>query len=241
MPCTHTRPGPAAPRRLALLLCALLACAWTDVEVGFLTVPPLRTTEQGPVELRLSVAHDAGTTQWFDVTFLVDGQPVMTESVLVPAGARELVTHWREPSGVAGNSVLGYEVRQGAQLLDEGELPFTVMPSGHPGPRFFQAGWIDPGALVPGLYPAAGVPGAADLRAKIAAMHAVGMDMIVVSYVEGLMFGWGPFYPSAIPELGPAVLGFDVIGTILDEADERGMTFRRSTTPWTSARASPTS
>jgi hypothetical protein len=223
MPCASRMPGPAALRRLALLLCAALACAWTDVETAFVTVPPVRTTSLGPVELRVSIGHDAGTTQLLDVTFLRDGQPLATESVSVPAGARTLVTHWLEPSGVAGDHELGYEIRQGAQLQDAGALPFTVIPSAHLGPRFFQAGWIDPGALLPGLYPSTGVPNAADLRSKIAAMHEVGMDMIIVTYVEGAMFGWGPFYPSAIPELGVPALAFDAIETILDEADSRGM------------------
>jgi len=223
MTCPEEKRGLTSPRRVALLACAMLACAWTDVEVAFVTVPPARTTEHGPVELRLSLRHDTATAQDYDVTFLFDGQPLATEALSVPAGALGLVTHWREPSGTAGDHILGYEIRQGPQLVGTGSLPFTVLSSARAGPRFFQAGWIDPGALLPGLYPAAGVPSAADLRAKVAAMHEVGMDMIVVTYVEGAMFGWGPFYPSAIPELGPPVLGFDVVETILDEADARGM------------------
>jgi hypothetical protein len=210
-------------RHPAALMCALFALGWADVEVSFLSLPPVRTTEHGPVELRLAISHDEPGAQVYEVTFLWDGDEQQTASLTVPPVGAALASHWREPAGAPGEHAGSFVVRQGSVRVATGALPFEVLPSDQPGPRFFQAGWIDPGALVPGLYPALGAPTALDLRAKIALMDAVGMDMVVVSYVEGAMFGWGPFYPSALPELGTPALPFDVVGTILDEADARGM------------------
>jgi hypothetical protein len=217
------RPAAQMCASMCASMCALLTLGWANVEVAFLSLPPVRTTEHGPVELRLAVSHDEPVEQAYQVTFLLDGEELGAESIVVAPGAATLATHWHEPAGPPGDHTLGYVLRQGPLRIAAGDLPFTILPSDQPGPRFFQAGWIDPGALVPGLYPALGVPGATDLRAKLAAMDAVGMDMVVVTYVEGALFGWGPFYPSAIPELGAPALPFDVVGTILDEADARGM------------------
>jgi hypothetical protein len=62
----------------------------------------------------------------------------------------------------------------------------------------------------------------ADVRAKIDAMNAIGIDTIVITYVESIGNKWGAFYPSSVKELNqfPNPLGFDLVETIMSQADK---------------------
>ncbi len=93
-----------------------------------------------------------------------------------------------------------------------------------PQPRIASA-FLDPGAFVQGLYPAKRPVTDVDVRAKINAMHELGIETIIITYVEYISNKWGAVYPSSLPELSKYAnpLGFDLVETVLDEADKNGM------------------
>ena len=89
-------------------------------------------------------------------------------------------------------------------------------------PPLIAAAFLDPGALVSGVYPAKRPVTEADARAKVNAMKAVGIETVIITYVEYINARWGAFYPSSIPELNryPNPLGFDLVEVIMDQADK---------------------
>ena len=60
------------------------------------------------------------------------------------------------------------------------------------------------------------------MQAEIDAMHELGIDTIIITYVEYVGNRWGAFYPSSIPELTefPNFLGFDFVETVMGRADQ---------------------
>lgn len=67
------------------------------------------------------------------------------------------------------------------------------------------------------------VADADDLRDRVDEMDNLGIDTIVITYPEyewGV--GWGEFYPSDLTHLGDNLLSYDVVGTILDQAETNG-------------------
>jgi uncharacterized protein DUF4434 len=86
------------------------------------------------------------------------------------------------------------------------------------------AAFVDPGAFIPGLYPAKRSVTETDVRAKVNALNAVGIKTIVITYVHYISNKWGPFYPSEIPELKKFAnpLKFDLVKTIMEQADKNG-------------------
>ncbi len=84
--------------------------------------------------------------------------------------------------------------------------------------------FLDPGALIYGIYPSKRKITATDMRAKIDALHELGIKTVVITYVEYIGNQWGAFYPSELKKLNqfPNLLGFDLIETVLSQATKNG-------------------
>lgn len=93
------------------------------------------------------------------------------------------------------------------------------LPAEQPEPPI-TASFLDPGAFIHGIYPAKRRAGEADVRAKIDAMHELGIETIVITYPEYIINKWGAFYASSLPELNqhPNPLGFDLVEAVLSQA-----------------------
>lgn len=87
-----------------------------------------------------------------------------------------------------------------------------------------RSAFLDPGACIPGLYPAKRRVTEADVRAKVDAMAGLGIETLVITYVEYVSNTWGAFYPSSLPELTayPNLLGFDLVGAVMEQAGRNG-------------------
>ena len=84
--------------------------------------------------------------------------------------------------------------------------------------------FLDPGALIHGIYPSKRKITATDVRAKIDALHELGIKTVIITYVEYTGNKWGAFYPSELKKLTqfPNLLGFDIVETVLSQAGKNG-------------------
>lgn len=202
-----------------------------SVTTGFTVIPPADLiSEQAEVELRLAIHNSTNVDSHFQVSFYVDTvEPhnlIATSSVSLSPGEQTLVSTWWDDL-VPGAHQLLYTVQasqDNAQMIAQGSWPIRVVASETRALPLLQAGWLDPGALIRGVYPQTGPINEQYVRDKIDAMHRIGMNTIVITYPEYILNGWGPFYPSQIAELTQygRPLPFDVVGTILDQADKNG-------------------
>ncbi|REJ72447.1 MAG: DUF4434 domain-containing protein [Planctomycetota bacterium] len=89
-------------------------------------------------------------------------------------------------------------------------------------PPAAQATFLDPGALIHGIYPGKRPVTEDDVRAELDALHELGIDTIVITYVEYIHNTWGAFYESSIDELTahPNLLKFDLVDVVLSQADK---------------------
>lgn len=189
-------------------------------------VPPGPVTEKIEVEVRLAVRNDTDKERAFEVSIYRDspdcGHLIDRAAVRIPARGTRLVQAWWPTAGHVGENVLAYQIRDEAESIAQGSWPLEILPSPTPALPLLQAAWVDPGALVVGTYPSARPATPEDVRAAVNAMKAVGMQIIIITYVEYVLNGWGAFYPTKLAGLGKPRVTFDVVGLILDQAAKNG-------------------
>ena len=85
-----------------------------------------------------------------------------------------------------------------------------------------KATFLDPGALIHGIYPGRRPVTEQDVRNELDALHELGIDSIVVTYVEYIHNTWGAFYDSSIDELTahPNQLPFDLVEVVMSQAEK---------------------
>ena len=183
-------------------------------------VPPGPVAAGAAVEVRVAVPDGAAA----GATRVVAIEPDGTEHDLAAERGDDpqLLRTWWHPAGVGTARVrVGFD----DGTTEEHEL--EVLDVAGPALPWFQGAWLDPFG-VSGGYGFTRTPGAEDARAMITAMAAVGIRMVVVTYVEYL----GTFaYPSDIEffdhDVGRVASGsvfdFDLVEAVLDQADREGM------------------
>jgi hypothetical protein len=199
-----------------------------DLACSFTVVPPGPVTDKIEVEARIGLRNTGATEQPVRVSVLCDGRALTTSTVALPQGATKLVQAWWPTAGQAGRHRLSYHAEQGATRLAEGQWPLRVVPSDTPALPIFQAGWLDLLGLLNSVYPRNRDAAEQDLRRVVDSMHRLGMDTVIVTYVE---FQGHFFYPSRLrfhdrdhqKEAGGSWLTFDAIEAILSQADRHGM------------------
>lgn len=194
---------------------------------SFTVVPPGPVSERVRVELRLAVPNTSAASQTAEVAWYWDATRedclISRQTVALAPRERGLVRAWAACSGRAGAHVLLARVRQGGRTVER-SWRLTVLPADAP-PRF-GAVWFDPGGLT--AYAHDGEMKADDVRRIVRAMHGLGIETFVVTYVE--YFGRF-YYPSRLTfydrdvkaETGGMWYGFDVVEAVLSAADECGM------------------
>jgi hypothetical protein len=197
----------------------------------FTVVPPGPVSDRGDVELRLAVPNPTKQAAQFRVRFYhdrADADHVIGEPVVnAPAGGFGLARAWWKAAGQVGKHELLYRVELPGSVM-EGRWPLTVTASKTRALSKLQAGWIEPLALAAGVYGRDRDMGEDDLRALVDAVHRLGMDTLIIAYVE--MDG-SFFYPSEVrfidrdrnKETRGQRFDFDVVGAILAQAEKNGM------------------
>ncbi|MBM3472924.1 MAG: DUF4434 domain-containing protein [Armatimonadetes bacterium] len=216
----------------AILGCSLLGlvypCAAGDLSCSLTVVPPGPVTDKIEVEARVGLRNAGAAEQAVRVSVRCDGKPLTASTVTVPPGGSRLVQAWWPTAGQPGRHRLSYRVEQGATLIAEGQWPIRVVACDTPALPRFQAGWLDLLGLLNSVYPRGRDMTDQDLRRVVDAMHRLGMDTIIVTYVE---FQGHFFYPSRVrfydrdhqKEAGGSWVPYDAIEAILSRADRHGM------------------
>lgn len=193
--------------------------------VGFCVCSPGPVSDKCAVELRLAIRNTSAAGRVYSVRFFLDravpDQAIQAESVDVAPAASRLVSYWWETAGHVGNRKLLYRVESNGDLVAQGDWSLEVFPSNTRSLPWAQGVWLDPGNMSQtGDTARRATP--AKVRRMVDSMRDIGATMIVISYVEGVAFRLGPFYPSKVPELGKSPLSFDAIGVVMDEAARNG-------------------
>lgn len=184
----------------------------------FTVIPPGPVTNQTRVELRLAVWNDSTVAGTFEIDFEFDENHLIHhERLNIPAGEYRLIRAWWEPQTLSG----AYRLLARMKLSDKTTThcwPLTIHNTETPALPLLLAGWCDPGALVEGWgYSRERPVTEQDIRDEIDAMQRIGMNTVIITYVEyGLSF-----YPSQV--LSYPYFGLDVVEIMLSQADQNGM------------------
>jgi hypothetical protein len=221
-------------RRLAVaavglfVLAGTLAGAADELAAGLTVVPPGPVSDRIEVEVRVGLRNAGTTERTWQVSIGCDARELLTEAVTLPAGGSRLVQAWWNTAGQAGEHRLSFRVEGAGTVAAEGQWPLRVVTAATPALPLFQAGWLDLLGLLKSVYPRNRDATAEDVRAIVDTMHGLGMDTAIVTYVE---FQGHFFYPSTLRfhdrDLGKEASGqwlpYDVVETILSQADRHGM------------------
>jgi len=224
-----------------LVLCSVLAGgavfgqgSWPEAGQGdsrtaLTVVPPGPIGDMGRVEARVAVRNTESIGRVFRVRLYMDHVGpewlLAEDTVSIPAGGIRLVRAWWEARGRPGaHSVLGV-VERGGRAVARLQWPFSVLPSHTRALPFLQGVWLDPLGLSTGVYARSREVTQTDVCGMVDAMHRLGMAVIIITYVE--YDGW-VFYPTRLELSGGVqprrqMLPFDVVGTVLAQAERRGM------------------
>jgi hypothetical protein len=220
--------------RMVVPCAAALAsgAAWAAEGLRLTVVPPAAVTERGRVEARVAVPDPGGTAGEQRVDFYWDradaGNLISSEVVTAGPNGLGFARAWCPAAGRAGGRTLVCRVTAADGGVREASWPVTVTAGATRAPPRIQGVWLDPLALSGSVYPRERPATEADLRAAIDAYHRLGVRLLVVTYVE---YQGAFFYPSALRfhdrdlgrEAGGQAFDFDVVGTVLDQAERHGM------------------
>ncbi|MCU0959529.1 MAG: DUF4434 domain-containing protein [Pirellulaceae bacterium] len=207
-------------------------------------VPAGVVSDRTRVEIRVRLEHNDAAPASHEVEFYLD-TPVPArllgrQAVTVPAGSRELSRCWWDTHGRAGrHTIIGRVESQGRTR--QASWPVEVIPSDTPGLPVFQGVWLESFGVLMACQGDKDEETKANVRASIDAMNRLGMDTIVLAYVE---YQGTFFYPSELEFFDGEVrrtssgreCRFDMVETILSQADKHGMHvllgLGRSGDPW---------
>lgn len=205
--------------------------AGVERDAAMAVIPPGVAPEGIRAEARLTVRNTGPTEEKFTVTFFADqvGGPTLgsKEIALAPRAAGVASVFW-PTEGRRGITRVAYRVSGGGQTIEGAESYAVEARGGAVAERRLRAVWLDPLGLSPGVYARRCPVTEASLRASVDAMADMGATSVIVTYVEYL----GAFlYPSTIEffdrDTGRTSRGqhfkFDVIGTVLSQADRNGL------------------
>jgi hypothetical protein len=193
-------------------------------------VPAAPVSDHTRVEIRVGLEHHATLPRTYEVQFFIDrlgpATQIGRQTVAVPAQGRALARCWWETRGKAGKHQLLCRVGTGGEV-SEPSWPIEVIAFDTPGLPFFQGVWLEPFAILSSCQGARLEDTEANVRASVDAMCRLGMDMIVIAYVE---YQGTFFYPSQIEfydrEVKRQTRGrdcrFDMVEAILSQADKHG-------------------
>jgi hypothetical protein len=196
-----------------------------DTVCGFTLCPPGPVSDKIEVEIRLGIKNQTSEDQSYEVVFYLDKKTqkniIHKSSVRVGAGNNQLVSKWLLTNGRIGKNKIYSKVESDGKIIDEASWELEVFPSDTSALPWAQGIWLDPGALISSDPKDARLT-PDDIRTMVDSMRDIGMTVIIISYVEAVVWNGGVFYPSKIEELGKQQGDFDIIGVIMDQAARNG-------------------
>lgn len=197
----------------------------------FTVIPPGPVSDRLQVELRLAVPNETPEARAYTVRFYWDkadsAHRIGTQTLTAPPNGFAFASVWVPTTGRAGKRRLLYQIER-AEGLETGYWPLEVIASETPALPRLQAAWIEPFAVIRPAQDKDAKATERDLRDSVDAMKRLGMNTLIVTYVE---YQGTFFYPSKIAfydrdvkhmARGPDY-PFDVVGTVLSQADRNGM------------------
>jgi hypothetical protein len=233
-----------APRRQGDFIVSMLTFAGLLAGIFFLTpvratdaaasphftlIPPGPVTDKIRVEARLAVPNAAETAQKFRLSFYWDktdaAHRIDRQDVTAPPHGFAFARAWWPTEGRAGRRKLIYRIESEGKRR-QGSYPFTVVASKTRALPCLQAAWLDPGGLT--AYARDRAVNAQDVHDMLDAMHRLGMNIVIVTYVEYLGHIYYPsrltFYDRDVKQTSQSgALSFDLMETVLSEADKNRM------------------
>jgi len=210
----------------------------------FTVVPPGPVTDRIRVELRLAMPNNTPETKSVRVRFYWDkadpAHLIDSQTLTAPPNGFAFARAWWPTEGKAGKRRLLYQIDNGAEGASTHHSPTPPLPhstgswlleviaSKTPALPILQGAWIEPFAAIrhsEGENPAETEQ---NIRDSIDAMKRLGMNVLVIAYVE---YQGTFFYPSGIEFYDRDVkrmargrdCPLDVVGTVLSQADKNGM------------------
>lgn len=194
-------------------------------DIRLAVIPPGPVSDRTKVEMRAAVANPTDRPRDIEVEFLCDDEVIERVTVSVPANAEDVARAWVSTRRRAGEHVLTARAADTKQAT----RPFHVEASTTRALKRLSAAWLDPGSFEPTRgYPRAATAEPDDIREVVAAIDDLGMNTIVLTYLE---YSGAVYYPTQLSFydrdikawVGPQTFPFDFPETVLDEADRRGM------------------
>ena len=186
-------------------------------------VTPGWVTDLTRVETRVSIRNTLDSPQSYTLELSrhssLGAEAIATTNIIVPARGQRLYTRWILTEGHAGLNTVRYQITPSAGPKLTGKSSFQVAASDSRTVPLLTTAWIDPGAVLPGVYPQNHAVTEQDVRDSINAANDVGVQTLIITYSEYLLNGWGTFYPS---QHYASTASFDVVGTILNQASKNG-------------------
>ncbi|MEO2049513.1 MAG: DUF4434 domain-containing protein [Pirellulales bacterium] len=180
-------------------------------------------TDLTRVEARVSIRNPSSSSRNYNLDLYRESslgtEIIASTDVIVPAEGQILYSRWIPTGGHAGLNTVRYRITPGNEPQLTGDSSFQVVASNTRAVPVISTAWIDPGAMLPGVYVQTRPVTEQDVRNSIDAAHNVGVETLIITYSEYILNGWGTFYPSQQYE---SLASFDVVGTILNQASQNG-------------------
>lgn len=189
-------------------------------------VPPVPVSEKVKAEVRVAVRNLTLAKRAFNLEISIktasdEVRTLVNTKLEVDMLGQELFTHHFPTSGLAGENSIAYRLTDSEGNVQSGNWPLTVVSCESRAVPLLQIGWIEPGAIGPGVYQQRKVPTEQDLRDAIDRYNQIGMKSLIIAYSESIYTNAGTFYPSQVFE-EKSKIDFDVVGTILNQASKNG-------------------
>jgi hypothetical protein len=190
-------------------------------------VPPVAISDQVEFEVRVAVRNHTPTTARFELSFSVAADdskvtPLWATPVEVKAHEQNLITRRFPSKPYVGKHKIAYQLSGPDGLVSTGEWPLEVVKCDSRSVPLLQIGWMDPGSLLAAPANGAGDLTESDLRAAIDAYSAAGIKGFIITYPEDTYSGGTFYYPTDVFAAYGTRPGFDVVGTILNQASKNG-------------------
>ena len=218
---------------LALITLCLTAGAIAESHAAspFTIVPPGPVLSGTSLELRLALENDRDEAIDLQVRFSLQSEgrdETIDEQILrIPARSKKLARSWYSADVAPGEYRIGYEVAWPNEVK-RGEWPIGIVPGEGVAIPKLQGMWIEPLAILQGAIDQKPETLRAVVRDSVKTMDEVGVQVLILAYVEYLGHFFYPsdieFYDEDIQRVSKGTdCVFDLVGAFLTEAEARGM------------------
>ncbi len=198
-----------------------------DIAVSMTIVPAQIVTSKSKVEMRAGFINSSTSAQGLTLEFLVENKTVKSVSVNLGSKSSDHVSYWWDPAGSTGCKVLGIKVYMNDKVIAEEYRIITVIKAQTKSPGILTIAWEEPGAYRDGTYVSSRAKKKQDVFDQVRDMHSLGIDTIIYTYPEFILYNTGAYYDSDLPDLLnvtlPHPLSYDLLDTMLLAAEELGM------------------